>query len=125
MGALEIGQALVKAVSSGREAEWRFVTDYYASNIVSIEGAGGEDMPQQVEGMDAIKQKHDWWYNNHEVHEVVATGPFVGHRADQFVIHFAMDATPGGGERSTMNEIALYTIADGKIVQEEYLYLMA
>ena len=35
-----------------------------------------------------------------------------------------MDMTPHGGERTQMEEIAIYTVKDDKIVQEEYLYLM-
>lgn len=52
-------------------------------------------------------------------------GPFCGHREDQFVVHFVMDVTPkAAGERTQLNEVALYTVANGKIVQEEFLYLM-
>jgi hypothetical protein len=35
-----------------------------------------------------------------------------------------MDHTPTGGERAQMQEIALFTVKDDKIIQEEYLYLM-
>jgi hypothetical protein len=36
-----------------------------------------------------------------------------------------MDVTPkASGERVQMREVGLYTIAGGKIVQEEFLYLM-
>ena len=52
-------------------------------------------------------------------------GPFCGHREDQFVVHFVMDVTPKATrERTQLNEVALYTVANGKIVQEEFLYLM-
>jgi ketosteroid isomerase-like protein len=39
---------------------------------------------------------------------------------------FEMDVTPkAGGERMQMKEVALYTVKDGKIAQEEFWYLMA
>ena len=122
MGVLEIGKALVEAASQGPEKESAFVADYYADSIVSIEGhVDSDDMPGRIEG---IKGKHDWWYGNNTVHGVVAVGPFVGHRDDQFIVQFTMDITPNGGERMQMIEAGLYTVADDKIVQEEYLYLM-
>lgn len=48
----------------------------------------------------------------------------MGNREDTFVLHFSMDMTPTGGERMQMNEVAIYTVKDGKIAHEEYLYQM-
>lgn len=125
MGTLEVGQAMVQAVNGGRESEWQFVLDYYADNIVSIEGAESGEMPARMDGMDAIKGKHEWWFANNEVHDTTAEGPFIGLRDNQFILRFSMDITPTGGERIQMTETAIYTVADDKIVQEEYFYLMA
>lgn len=125
MGVLEIGKALVEIASLGPEKESAFVREYYAENIVSIEGGGDSgDMPAKIEGLEGIKGKHDWWYDNNTIHGVVAVGPFIGHRDDQFVVQFTMDLTPNGGERMQMVEVGVYTVANDKIVQEEYLYLM-
>ena len=74
MGAMEIGQKMVEMVNGGRENEQAFVTRYYDGAIVSIEGGEG-DMPQKMEGIDAIRGKHDWWYDNNEVHSTQAIGP--------------------------------------------------
>ncbi len=124
MSALEIGQALVAAANSGREAEESFVAKYYADNIVSIEGADSDDMPARMEGIEAIHGKHEWWWANNDVPGTTAEGPFIGNRQDQFVIRYTLDMTPNGGERTQMAEVGLYTVDGGKIVQEEYLYLM-
>jgi hypothetical protein len=124
MGAMEVGQQLVEQVNQGREGEAAFVRDFYADNIVSIEGQGSEEMPARIEGIDAIHSKHAWWYDNNEVHSTVAEGPYLGHRDDQFVIRFEMEMTPNGGERGQMTEVGLFTVKDEKIVQEEYLYLV-
>lgn len=65
MGAMEVGQKLVEMVNSGRDGEAAFVNEYYADNIVSIEGGeGSEEMPSRIEGVDAIRGKHSWWYDN-------------------------------------------------------------
>jgi hypothetical protein len=123
MGALEIGPKMVEMVNGGRESEQAFVSQFYDDAIVSIEGGEG-DMPQKMEGIDAIRGKHDWWYDNNEVHNTQAIGPYIGHRADQFVVRYMMDMTPTGGDRMMMEEVAVYTVGGDKIVQEEYLYLM-
>ena len=124
MGAMEIGQKLVEMVNQGREGEAEFVAQCYADAIVSIEGSGSDEMPARMEGIEAIRGKHEWWYNNNDVHGTVAEGPYVGHREDQFVIKFVMDMTPNDGERTQMTEVGLFTTKNDKIIQEEYLYLM-
>ena len=124
MGAMEIGRKMTELVNQGPAAEARFVQDYYADDIVSIEGAGSEEVPARMEGIEAIRGKHAWWYDNNEVHGISAEGPYIGQRDDQFVIRFIMDTTPKGGERNQMTEVGLFTVSNGKIVQEEYLYLM-
>ena len=121
--ALEIGTALVRLANEGKDSE--VVDRYYDEKIVSIEGSGSEEMPARIEGIEAIRGKHAWWYENNDVHSTKATGPFCGHRDDQFVVEFEMDVTDkASGERVQMKEVGLYTVANGKIVQEEYLYQM-
>ena len=124
MNVMEIGQKLVAAVAAGREAEDAFVSEFYDADIVSIEGQSGEEMPQRMEGLEAVRGKHNWWNDNNEIHSTTATGPYCGHREDQFVIRHNMDITPTGGERMQMEEVGIYTLANGKIVMEEFLYLM-
>jgi hypothetical protein len=33
-----------------------------------------------------------------------------------------MELTPKGGQRTTMDEVGLYTIKDGKIAEERFFY---
>ncbi len=123
MSVMEIGQQLVQLCNDGRDHE--VVDRYYDQKIVSIEGQGSDAMPARMEGIEAIKGKHAWWYDNHEIHSTRAIGPFCGHRDDQFAVLFEMDVTnKPSGQRSQMSEVALYTVADGRIVQEEFLYQM-
>ncbi len=121
--AIEIGTQLVTLFNQGKAEEC--VDTLYADDVVSIEGQGTEEMPARMEGIDAIRGKNEWWFANHEVHETKATGPFAGHRDDQFVVHFFLDVTPTGGERMQMNEVGIYTLENGKIAQEEFLYQIA
>lgn len=42
---------------------------------------------------------------------------------DQFAVRITMDITPKAtGERMTLDEICLYTVRDGKIVEERFYY---
>jgi len=122
MSALEIGSKLVALCNDGKDDE--AVNQLYDEKIVSIEGQGSDAMPARMEGIEATRGKAAWWYDNHDVHSMKATGPFCGHRDDQFVVEFEMDLTPKGGERNQMREVAIYSVANDKIVQEEFLYLM-
>jgi ketosteroid isomerase-like protein len=116
----EIGNRLV-TLCNANQAETA-VRELYGPDIVSIEAQGSDEMPARMVGLDAIQQKNEWWFANHEVHGMHAAGPFVGHRDDQFAVHFEIDVTPKGGSRFQMTEVALYTVRDGRIVQEEFLY---
>ena len=61
-----------------------------------------------------------------EVHGGDVKGPFPHH--DRFILIFDYDVTaksgPMAGQRMQMQEAGLYTVADGKIVKEEFFYDM-
>ena len=124
MSAMEVGTRLVQMFNDGQTIE--AVNELYSDSVVSIEGQGSEEMPARMEGIDAIRGKNEWWYANNEVHSTSARGPYIGHREDQFIVHFDLHVTPKDtGERRQMQEVGLYTVAGGKVAQEEFLYLMA
>ena len=121
MSASEIGTKLVTLCNAGKSME--AVDSLYSEKIVSIEAQAGEALPQRMEGIAAVRGKSEWWYDNNEVHSMEAAGPFCGHRDDQFVVRFNMDVTfKPTGERSQMEEVGIYTVKNGKVVQEEFLY---
>lgn len=92
---------------------------YWADGVVSIEAMPG-DMAR-VEGKDAVRAKGEWWAGAHEVHSSTVEGPYVN--GDQFVVRFTMDLTQkASGQRMTMDEVGLYTVRDGKIVEERFFY---
>lgn len=92
---------------------------FNADEIVSYEALDG---PMAVcEGKAAVKQKSEWWRANHEVHGGSVEGPFVN--GDQFAVRFTMDITPKAtGERVMMDEVGVYTVEDGKIIEERFYY---
>ena len=92
---------------------------YWADDVVSIEAIDGP--MGRIEGKAAVDAKGAWWYGAHEVHSVETYGPWVN--GDQFSVRWVMDVTvKDSGNRITMDEIALYTLKDGKIVEEKFFY---
>lgn len=116
----EVGQRLVALCREGKNRE--ALDELYSDQIVSIEGAGSDQMPQRMEGIEAIRGKTEWWFANHEVHGQTVDGPYVAEGDDRFLVHFEIDVTPKGGERMQMKEAGLYTVADGKVVEERFYF---
>ncbi len=93
---------------------------YWAQDVLSVEAGAPNGGDPASRGIDAARGKGEWWANNHEVHGCEVEGPFVN--GDQFVVRFKMDVTPKGAQRFTMDEMAVYTIKDGKIAEERFFY---
>jgi ketosteroid isomerase-like protein len=91
---------------------------YWADDVVSIEPMGPM---AEVRGKAAVRGKGEWFAANHDMHSFTATGPYL--HGDQFAVRFVADMTfKGTGERRAMDEIGLYTVKDGKIVEERFLF---
>jgi len=93
---------------------------------VSVEAQASPAMPARQEGIDKIRGKAEWWEANHTVHSGTAEGPWP--HGDKFIVRFTYDVTaksgPMAGQRMKLDEAALYTVKDGKVVQEEFFYHM-
>ncbi|SCZ63465.1 Ketosteroid isomerase-related protein [Epibacterium ulvae] len=116
----EIADKLVAGCREGQEKENLSVL--YAADAVSVEAADTQGMGREVTGIDAIRGKHEWWESAFEVSEHSLEGPFL-HGDDRFGVIFAVK----GKEKSTgqdfdMREVAIYHVANGKIVREEFFY---
>ena len=114
-----IAQQLVDFCRVGRNRD--AIDKLYADTIVSVEPIGNADTPAETTGIDAIRGKNHWWTENMVVHSAEVIGPFLG--VDGFAVYFNYDTTfKPSGKRSTMKEMARYTVADGKIAKEEFFY---
>ncbi len=121
---MEVGKKLVELCRQGKHLD--VIKTLYSPKIVSIEAQSSPAMPARMEGIDAVRGKAEWWEKNHEVHSGQAEGPWP--QGDRFIVRFKFDVTaktgPMAGKRMNLDEAALYTVKDGKIVQEEFFYHM-
>lgn len=114
-----VAEELVALCRAGRNMD--AIDSLYSPDIVSVESMGNEQMPREMTGIAAIRQKNKWWSDNNEVHSAAADGPFVGE--GKFAVHFNYETTfKPTGKRQRMEEVALYTVKDGKIVREQFFY---
>ena len=120
MNAIEIGTKLVALCNEGKNHE--AMETLYAEDIVSVEAMSMPDMPAEQRGIAAIMAKCKWWADNHEIHSAQAVGPFP--QGDRFIVRFTYEVTfKPTGKRNHMDEMALFTVANGKIVREEFFYV--
>src|SRR4051812_5836494 len=111
----EIANDLVALCAQGKFDEAG--EKYWAADVVSREAMDGP--MAKIEGIDAVRGKGEWWVNAHEVHDSKVEGPYVN--GDQFIVRFTMDLTvKESGQRLNMDETALYTVRNGKIVDEAF-----
>jgi ketosteroid isomerase-like protein len=119
MTTLEVGQRLVSLCREGQDEQ--AMNTLYHPDIVTVEAAAMPNMPQEQRGLAACHAKAKWWKENNTVHSGKIDGPFPN--GDRFAVRFTYDLTPkADNKRTTMDEVALYTVKDGKIVREEFFY---
>ncbi|MEK6375332.1 MAG: nuclear transport factor 2 family protein [Acidobacteriota bacterium] len=119
-----VGEKLVEFCRNGLNLD--AIASLYSPDIVSVEAIGSDGVPAEMRGVDAVVAKNKRWYDNNEIHHASAEGPYP-HR-DRFAVIFHYETTakdgPRKGQRSKFDEVALYTVKDGRIVREEFFYDM-
>jgi ketosteroid isomerase-like protein len=117
----EVAERLAKLCSAGKFDD--AMEALYSPDIVSMEAGAPPGGSREAKGLAAVKAKGEWWTANHEVHSVTVEGPLVA--GTHFSVAFKMDVTfKPEGKRFQMEEIAVYKVAGGKIVYEEFFYSM-
>ena len=96
----------------------RLRAELYSPDIESTEEGNTTEIGQ-VRGMEGLRKKGQGLSKYFEVHNIKASVPQV---ADPwFSVQFEIDTTEKqSGERSTLSEIGVYKVQDGKIVKEHY-----
>lgn len=121
MTTIEIANTLVQLCREGKNHD--AIMSLYADDVVSVEASAPEGTSRESVGRDAVMGKGQWWMDNHEIHDATVTGPWPN--GDQFIVGFRYEVTfKPAGKRFVMEEMALYTVKDGKIVHEAFFYAM-
>jgi len=90
------------------------------SNDATSEEAPGSDWAKAT-GMKEIQEKGKKWNESiEEMHGGTTGEPLVA--GNYFTCYMTMDFTPKGGQRTTMEELGLYGVKNGKIISEQFFY---
>lgn len=118
----EIADELVAGCREGRERA--NLDKLYSAGAVSVEAVDMGGMGRETHGLAGIHGKHDWWEANHTMTGGKIDGPFL-HGDDRFAVIFVAEGTSkADGKAFSMQEVAVYHVAGGKIVREEFFYSM-
>ncbi len=119
MNTQEVANRLVELCRKGENMQ--AIQELYDSNITSREMPG---MPnEEISGKNNVIQKSEEWNASlQEFHAGEISDPVVA--GDHFTCKFSFDCTFKEQGRTQMEEIAMYQVKDGKIVQEQFFYDM-
>lgn len=109
----QIGKELVANFNAGK---WELNSKLWSKDLVGIEGGG-----MLWKGYKNVELKNKFWSKGNTPLGGHAEGPYVG--ATGFSVKFRMDIKDNStGRRTIMEEIGVYTVLNGKIIQEEFMY---
>ncbi len=119
---MDLKEIATELVAGCREDRARANLDaLYSNDAVSVE-ATDQGNGREAVGLDAIRAKHDWWQNNMEVSGGSVSDPML-HGDDRFAVIFEVQGrNRQNGEAFDMTEVAVYHVADGRILREEFFY---
>lgn len=115
----EVANKFVTLCREGKNFE--VMQTMYDEEIVSVEAVRRKTGSFETIGKSTVIQKSAEWAQAHQIHGATVDGPFL--LGDQFAVVFEFDVTPKAtGKRVKDREIAVYTVAKGLIVKEEFFY---
>lgn len=109
-----VGQALVEMFNRAQFEQ--IEAKFWSPAIESIEGFG-----MAWKGRAAVESKNADWMSKNTIRGASAEGPYVG--ATGFAVKFRMEVEDKATtKRTIMEEVGVYTIKNGKIIREEFMY---
>ena len=115
----EVARQFVAMCREGKNFD--VMRQLYDENIVSVEAALRKTGAFETAGKAAVIKKSEEWAAANEIHGGTVDGPFL--LGDRFAVVFAFEVTPKAtGQRVTVREVAVYTVAGGLITREEFFY---
>ena len=111
----EIGAAVVAHLNSGAPSDAPLWDKFWSNAVESVEGSGTAWTSRK-----AMEAKCAEFMSQNQILGCRATGPFVG--ATGFAVHIEVDLKPKDGDAMQLKEVAVYTVKNGKVVREEFMY---
>jgi hypothetical protein len=109
----QIGRQVVTDFNKGH---YEINTKLWSTALECVEGGG-----LAWRGLKNVESKNNFWNSANAVLGASAEGPYVG--STGFAIKFRMDVEDKNTRRRTiMEEVGVYSVKDGKIVREEFMY---
>lgn len=117
MNTSEVANRLVELCRQEKNVD--AINELYSDNVLSREPKG--TCLEVSESKVAVLDKTNKWFDSIEtIHSYVISGPLVS--GDFFTIAMDIDATYKEHGRRVMNEIGVYHVRDGMIVDESFHY---
>jgi hypothetical protein len=113
----EIAEKLVAYCRQGKFEEAQ--VELYSKDAISIEPEDTPMSPAETKGLAAIVEKGRRFSSALEtVHSMKVSDPLLSEGS--FACTMILDATMKGRGRTTITELCVYVVADGKIVSERF-----
>jgi len=114
----EIANRLIELCKTGQyETAYK---ELFADHAVAIEPSHAPE-PTRVEGLDNLLAKNAGFQSSiQEVHGGFTSDPLIG--GGHFSVAMGMDVTMKEGGRMNIDEICVYKVENGKIVQEQFFF---
>jgi ketosteroid isomerase-like protein len=115
----QIANDLVALCRQGKHDE--AMIRYYADDAVKIEAMPCGNAPARTEGKDALLKASKEWSEAREIHACTIGDPI--YSSSEFAITMSLDCTEkASGQRTQEDEIAVYSVKDGKIKTVRFFY---
>jgi hypothetical protein len=119
MTTMDIAKKYVELCGAHQNA--KALETLFSKEAVSVEAAAPPGGVAESRGVEALMAKGKQWMENHEVHSAKIEGPWP--HGNRFIVRFSYDVTNKPSKRRfKLDEGALFTVENDKIVREEFFY---
>ncbi len=95
---------------------------FWAADVKSVEPREVPNVSAaEIAGIAAVRAKNARWFKTQHIDDLTIDGPFV--TGNQFALFMDMMITNrADGDSHPFTEIGVFTVCDGRIVEERYFY---
>lgn len=113
----DVAQAVFEHMRRQEPSDRPLWERYWSPHCLSVEPDG-----TTARGIDEMEKKSARWMEEWEIFGTRVEGPFVGLQSFSIICEADMGRKDGSVPRGWMKEVCHYTVENGKIVREEFLF---